>query len=97
MLLRRGDAATLITSHGWYSYSRCIVLNPAGTLPNTRMDVRTLLLASAGAVLAIRAARAAGAVVVAEPEPVEYVRVCDAYGKGFFYTPCTETCPKVGW
>ena len=25
-------------------------------------------------------------------EPVEYVRVCDAYGSGFFYIPGSETC-----
>ena len=40
-------------------------------------------------------ARAADAVVVAEPEPVEYVRVCDVYGAGFYYMPGTETCLKV--
>ncbi|WP_034997770.1 porin [Beijerinckia mobilis] len=28
--------------------------------------------------------------------PVEYVRVCDAFGSGFFYLPGTETCLKVG-
>ncbi len=28
--------------------------------------------------------------------PVEYVRICDAYGAGFFYLPGTETCLKVG-
>lgn len=27
-----------------------------------------------------------------EPKPVDYVRVCDAYGAGFFYVPGTETC-----
>ncbi len=59
------------------------------------MDVRTLLLASAGAIIAVSAAHAADAVVVAEPEPVEYVRVCDAYGAGFFYLPGTETCLKI--
>jgi hypothetical protein len=61
-----------------------------------RMGVRTLLLASAGAIIAVSAAHAADAVVVAEPEPVEYVRVCDAYGAGFFYIPGTETCLKFG-
>lgn len=25
-------------------------------------------------------------------EPVEYVRICDAYGAGFYYIPGTETC-----
>ncbi|MEQ8450708.1 MAG: porin, partial [Nitratireductor sp.] len=39
--------------------------------------------------------RAADAVVIAEPEPVEYVRVCDAYGAGFFYIPGTETCLRI--
>jgi len=29
-------------------------------------------------------------------EPVDYVRVCDAYGTGFFYIPGTETCLKIG-
>jgi hypothetical protein len=29
-------------------------------------------------------------------EAVDYVRVCDAYGKGFFYIPGTETCLRIG-
>ena len=33
--------------------------------------------------------------IIAEPEPVEYVRVCDAYGSGFFYIPGTETCLRI--
>lgn len=37
---------------------------------------------------------AADAIMV-EPEPVEYVRVCDAYGSGFFYIPGTETCLRI--
>jgi hypothetical protein len=28
--------------------------------------------------------------------PVEYVRVCSAYGAGFFYIPGTDTCLRVG-
>ncbi|SDP89208.1 Porin subfamily protein [Phyllobacterium sp. YR620] len=58
------------------------------------MAIRRLFLIS-GAVLITTSAYAADAVVVAEPEPVEYVRVCDAYGAGFFYIPGTETCLKV--
>ncbi|SFJ21703.1 Porin subfamily protein, partial [Phyllobacterium sp. CL33Tsu] len=58
------------------------------------MAIRRLFLIS-GAVLVTTSAYAADAVVVAEPEPVEYVRVCDAYGAGFFYIPGTETCLKV--
>ena len=33
---------------------------------------------------------------IAEPEPMEYVRICDTYGVGFYYIPGTETCLKVG-
>ena len=28
--------------------------------------------------------------------PVQYVRICDAYGAGFFYIPGTDTCLRVG-
>jgi len=28
--------------------------------------------------------------------PAQYVKICDAYGAGFFYIPGTETCLKVG-
>ena len=59
------------------------------------MNIKSLLLGSAAALVAMSGARAADAVVVAEPEPVEYVRVCDAYGAGFFYIPGTETCLKI--
>ncbi|MBA8880121.1 porin [Phyllobacterium myrsinacearum] len=60
------------------------------------MTIKSLLLGSAAALVAVTGARAADAVVVAEPEAVEYVRVCDTYGKGFFYIPGTETCLKIG-
>ncbi|MFT4182812.1 MAG: porin, partial [Rhizobium sp.] len=29
-------------------------------------------------------------------EPLEYVRICDAYGAGYFFIPGTETCLKIG-
>lgn len=57
------------------------------------MKIKSLLLGSAAALVAVTGARAADAVIV-EPEPVEYVRICDAYGSGFFYIPGTETCLK---
>ncbi len=41
-------------------------------------------------------AQAADAVVASDPEPVEYVRVCEAFGTGYFYIPGTETCLKLG-
>lgn len=59
------------------------------------MNIKSLLLGSIAVLAAASGAHAADAVVVAEPEPVEYVRVCDAYGTGFFYIPGTETCLKI--
>jgi Porin subfamily len=58
------------------------------------MNIKSLLLGSAAALVAVSGARAADA-VMAEPEAVEYVRVCDAYGAGYFYIPGTETCLKI--
>jgi len=60
------------------------------------MNIKSILLGSAAALVAVSGARAADAVVMVEPEPVEYVRVCDVYGAGFFYIPGTETCLKIG-
>ena len=59
------------------------------------MKIKSLLIGSAAALVAATGAKAADAVVIAEPEPVEYVRVCDAYGAGFFYIPGTETCLSI--
>lgn len=54
------------------------------------------LLGSAAALLITSGASAADVVVVAdEMEPVEYVRVCDAFGAGYFYIPGTETCLRL--
>jgi hypothetical protein len=59
------------------------------------MNIKSLILGSAISALAVTGAKAADAIVFAEPEPVEYVRVCDVYGAGFFYIPGTETCLRV--
>ncbi|MFK0385049.1 porin [Agrobacterium sp. NPDC090273] len=60
------------------------------------MNIKSLLIGSAAALAAVSGAQAADAIVAAEPEPMEYVRVCDAFGTGFFYIPGTETCLKFG-
>ena len=61
------------------------------------MNIRMVLLTSAAAMAAAASpVFAADAIVAAEPEAVEYVRVCDAYGTGYFYIPGTETCLKIG-
>ncbi|MBL8575173.1 MAG: porin [Hyphomicrobiaceae bacterium] len=48
---------------------------------------------------AMMAASAASAADLASKKPVEaadYVKICDAYGAGFFYIPGGETCLKIG-
>ncbi len=60
------------------------------------MKIKSLLLGSAAAsMLAATGAQAADPIVYVEPEPLEYVRICDVYGSGFFYIPGTETCLQV--
>ncbi|NKB51153.1 MAG: hypothetical protein GKR97_02840 [Rhizobiaceae bacterium] len=58
------------------------------------MKLKSLLMGSAAALITVSAAQAADA-VVAEPEPIESVRVCDMYGAGFFYIPGTEKCLAI--
>jgi hypothetical protein len=60
------------------------------------MSIKSLLLGSVAALAAVSGAQAADAIVAAEPEPLEYVRICDAYGAGYFFIPGTETCLKIG-
>ena len=59
------------------------------------MKKLTLLIGSILSTSVSGAAWSADAVVTPEPEPVEYVRVCDMYGAGFFYIPGTETCLAI--
>ncbi|HEX8044359.1 porin [Rhizobium sp.] len=60
------------------------------------MNLKSLLISSAASLAAVSGAHAADAIVAAEPEPLEYVRICDAYGAGYFFIPGTETCLKIG-
>ena len=60
------------------------------------MNIKSLLLGSAAALAVVSGAHAADAIVAAEPEPLEYVRICDAFGKGYFFIPGTDTCIKIG-
>jgi hypothetical protein len=39
---------------------------------------------------------AAQAADLSVAEPVDYVRVCDAFGAGYWYIPGTDTCIKIG-
>ena len=57
--------------------------------------MKSALLGSASAILAIASANAAD-LPSRKSAPVEYVKVCNAYGSGFFFIPGTETCLKIG-
>jgi hypothetical protein len=57
------------------------------------MKLKTLLLGSAAAFAVAGGAQAADLSVA---EPVDYVRVCDAFGTGYWYIPGTDTCLKIG-
>jgi hypothetical protein len=60
------------------------------------VNIKTLLLGTAVALASSSSVFAADAIVAADPEAVEYVRVCDSFGAGFFYIPGSETCLKIG-
>jgi hypothetical protein len=54
--------------------------------------LKALLLGSATALAVAGSAQAADLSVA---EPVDYVRVCDAFGTGYWYIPGTDTCLKI--
>ena len=54
-----------------------------------------ILLGSAASLLSFAAAQAAD-LPSKKSAPVEYVKVCSAYGAGFFFIPGTDTCLKFG-
>ena len=56
---------------------------------------KSVLLGTSAALMGAAAAQAAD-LPSRKAAPVEYVRVCDAYGAGFFYIPGTQTCLRVG-
>jgi hypothetical protein len=57
------------------------------------MKFKSLMLGSAAFVATAGGAYAADLTIA---EPVDYVRVCDAFGTGYWYIPGTDTCLKVG-
>ncbi len=58
------------------------------------MKLRSLLLGAAAVVTASASAQAADLAIAVEP--IDYVKVCDAFGSGYWYIPGTDTCVKVG-
>lgn len=57
--------------------------------------IKSALLGTSAALATVAVAQAAD-LPSTKSAPVEYVRVCDVYGAGFFYIPGTQTCLKVG-
>jgi len=56
------------------------------------MNFKSLLFGSAAILAAGTGAQAAD---LPTAEPVEYVRICDAFGTGFYYIPGTDTCLRI--
>jgi|UPI000682B821 hypothetical protein len=61
-----------------------------------RSDMKLFKGMMLGAAAVATATTAQAADLPVAPEPVDYVRICDAYGARFFYIPGTETCLRVG-
>jgi hypothetical protein len=59
------------------------------------MKLKSLLFGSAAALMAVTGAQAAEPLLPIA-EPVDYVRICDVFGTGFFYIPGTDTCLRIG-
>ncbi|MDP4003540.1 porin [Methylobacterium sp. NEAU K] len=53
------------------------------------------LLLSSSALLTTGVAVQAADLPMTKAAPIEYVRVCGAYGKGFFFIPGTDTCLRI--
>ncbi|WP_147076093.1 porin [Methylobacterium haplocladii] len=56
--------------------------------------MRSVLLCSTAALAGMSTAEAAD-LPLQKAAPIEYVRVCGAYGAGFFYIPGTDTCLRI--
>ena len=67
----------------------------AGSAVNKRTFAKSLLLGTTAAIGCLTGAAAAD-LPQRKAAPVEYVRICDTYGTGFFYIPGTDTCLRVG-
>ena len=73
----------------------CVIHNARLLVKGAKMgSLKRVLLGSAAGLVAVAAAQAAD--VPVKGNPVEYVRVCDLYGAGFWYVPGTDTCIKIG-
>ena len=60
------------------------------------MKLKTLLYGTAAILVSTGATNIAQAADLPAAAPVDYVRICDAFGRGFFYIPGTDTCLRIG-
>ena len=58
------------------------------------MNLKTLLLSTATVLAASGGTQAADLAIAVEP--IDYVKICDAFGVGYWYIPGTDTCLKIG-
>ncbi len=58
------------------------------------MTMKSLLLGAAAGIAAVSVAQAAD-LPMTKGEAVEYVKVCSAFGPGFFYIPGSDTCLQI--
>lgn len=58
------------------------------------MTIGSLLLGSTAALIAASDARAV--IIVPEPDPTEYLKICDVYGSSYVYISGTKTCLRIG-
>lgn len=58
------------------------------------MKLKTLFLGTAAAFAVTGGAQAADLALAVEP--IDYVKVCDAFGTGYAYIPGTDVCLKIG-
>lgn len=61
------------------------------------MKLKSLVFGAAGLVAVTTGAQAADLLPAPAPAPhaVDYVRICDAFGSGFFYIPGTDSCLRL--
>ena len=60
------------------------------------MSITKSLLLGSAAVLATVVGAQAADLPSKKATPATYVKICDAYGAGFFFIPGTDTCIKIG-
>src|SRR5690606_33861785 len=58
--------------------------------------IKGFLLGTGAALATVVTAHAADLPIAKAAAPVEYVKVCEAYGAGFFVVPGTDSCLKIG-